>query len=69
MLVLTRKVQQRIRIGREITVTILRIRGRAVKIGIEAPAGLEVLRDELTSRKMTVPVGEKLLTSSLPPRG
>jgi len=50
MLVLTRKTEQKIFIGRDITVTILRIRGRTVKIGIEAPSGTEVLRSELLGK-------------------
>jgi carbon storage regulator CsrA len=47
MLVLSRKVEQKIHIGGGITITVLRIRGRAVKIGIEAPDGLEIVRGEL----------------------
>ena len=37
MLVLTRKLQQQIKIGEEITVTILRVKGHTVRVGIEAP--------------------------------
>jgi carbon storage regulator CsrA len=47
MLVLTRKAADKIHIGGEITVTILRIQGRAVKVGIEAPGHVRVLRDSL----------------------
>jgi carbon storage regulator CsrA len=47
MLVLSRKVEQKIHIGGGITITVLRIRGRTVKIGIEAPDGLEIVRGEL----------------------
>jgi carbon storage regulator CsrA len=47
MLVLTRKFQEKIRIGHNITVTILRIKGNAVRLGIEAPAKVTVLRGEL----------------------
>jgi len=47
MLVLTRKVEQKLQIGPNITVTVLRIKGRAVKIGVEAPQGVHVLRTEL----------------------
>ncbi|NIP86628.1 MAG: carbon storage regulator, partial [Planctomycetales bacterium] len=36
MLVLNRKLQQSIRIGDTVTITILRIRGKSVRIGIEA---------------------------------
>jgi|GEM_PF-2363469 len=47
MLVLTRKVEEKVQIGPNITVTVLRIKGRAVKIGVEAPQGVQVLRTEL----------------------
>ncbi len=47
MLVLTRKSQQRIRIGNDITVTILKVRGNAVSVGIEAPRDVRVVRGEL----------------------
>lgn len=47
MLVLTRKKEEKICIGPNITVTVLRVKGHAVKIGIEAPTGVEILRAEL----------------------
>jgi len=47
MLVLTQKADDTIHIGNNITVTILRVRGRAVKIGIEAPGDVQVLREPL----------------------
>jgi len=51
MLVLTRKAEQTIHIGRNITVTILRIKGRTVKVGIQAPSVMEVLRGELIAEQ------------------
>ncbi len=47
MLVLTRKLQEQIRIGDNIVVTILQIRGQSVRVGIEAPKNVRVLRAEL----------------------
>jgi carbon storage regulator len=47
MLVLSRKVGQRIRIGEEVTITVVRITGGGVRLGIEAPADLSVIREEL----------------------
>ena len=47
MLVLTRKYQEKIRIGDNITVTVLRTKGKAVRLGIEAPADVPVIRGEL----------------------
>lgn len=49
MLVLTRKKEEIIRIGQDITVRILQIRGRSVQLGIEAPRSVEVVRGELVS--------------------
>ena len=47
MLVLSRKVGEKILIGRDISVTVVRITGGGVRIGIEAPAELPVIREEL----------------------
>ena len=47
MLVLSRKQNERIRVGDSIVVTIVRVSGYKVRIGIEAPASVRVLRDEL----------------------
>ena len=47
MLVLTRKLKQKIQIGSNITVTVLRVQGNSVRIGIEAPSDVRVLRAEL----------------------
>ena len=50
MLVLTRKVSERIQIGDDITLTIVRLEGNKVRIGIEAPANVKVKRDELAPK-------------------
>jgi carbon storage regulator len=49
MLVLTQKSDDKIHIGNDITVTILRVKGRMVKVGIEAPADVRVLRSALVT--------------------
>ncbi len=48
MLVLTRKAKQRIQIGDNISITILRVKGQTVRIGIDAPSEIRVRRSELT---------------------
>lgn len=50
MLVLTRKTEQKIQIGADITITILRVKGQSVRIGIDAPQHVRVLRAELPPR-------------------
>ena len=57
MLVLTRKMQQQIRIGDSITITILRVKGNAVRVGVEAPRQVRVVRAELN--RVDVPVDEQ----------
>ena len=48
MLVLTRRQSERIRLGDSIVVTVVRVSGDKVRLGIEAPADMLVLRDELS---------------------
>jgi carbon storage regulator len=50
MLVLSRKESQRIRLGDSIVITIVKISGDKVRIGIDAPGDVLVLRDELEPR-------------------
>jgi carbon storage regulator len=47
MLVLSRKVGERIRIAGDIEVVVMAIHGDRIKIGIEAPKSVRVLRGEL----------------------
>ena len=47
MLVLSRKESERIRLGDSIVLTIVKIAGDKVRVGIEAPDNVLVLRDEL----------------------
>ena len=48
MLVLTRKLGEKVVIGTDITITVLETHGSRVRIGIEAPAPMLILRGELT---------------------
>ncbi|MCG8583988.1 MAG: carbon storage regulator, partial [Pirellulales bacterium] len=47
MLVLSRKERQRIKLGESIVVTVVRVSGDRVRLGIEAPSDVVVLREEL----------------------
>ena len=49
MLILSRKTDQQIKIGDDITLTIIEIRGDQVKIGVEAPKSIKVFRQEVFS--------------------
>jgi carbon storage regulator len=48
MLVLSRKPGEKLQIGDNITVTVLEVHGRVVRLGIDAPGSVRVLRGELT---------------------
>lgn len=50
MLVLTRKPNERILIGENIVLTIVEARPGKVRIGIEAPPEVRVLREEVAKR-------------------
>ncbi len=50
MLVLTRKCGEAIRIGNGVTVVLIKAGRGQVRIGIEAPAGVPVLREEVYAR-------------------
>ncbi|MBN1601467.1 MAG: carbon storage regulator CsrA [Chitinispirillaceae bacterium] len=47
MLVLTRKLGETIRIGDSITIRVVDLDGRHVKLGIEAPKSVSVNREEI----------------------
>lgn len=47
MLVLSRKLDQRIKIGEDIEIVVVSISGDAVRLGIEAPRSVKVLRSEV----------------------
>jgi len=50
MLVLTRKQGERIKIGQDVVVTVCRIAAGKVRIGIEAPDRVHIVRCELLDR-------------------
>lgn len=47
MLVLTRRSQQSIMIGKDVVITILEVRGDQVRMGVSAPRHVEVHREEV----------------------
>lgn len=52
VLVLTRKLDQKIVIGDGVVVTVLEIRGDSVKLGIDAPPSVKIQRDEVIAAVM-----------------
>ncbi len=51
MLVLTRKLQETIKIGDQVTIHILRVKGNTVRLGIDAPRQIRVMRGELADKQ------------------
>lgn len=47
MLVLAREENEVIRIGPDITITVLKMAGKTVRLGVDAPATVVILREEL----------------------
>lgn len=50
MLILTRRVGEKLVIGENVTITILGIKGNQIRIGIDAPAEVQVHREEIFQR-------------------
>jgi carbon storage regulator len=47
MLILTRRIGERLRIGDEVSVTVLDVKGNQVRLGVDAPKDVPVHREEI----------------------
>ncbi len=47
MLILTRKIEEEVRIGTDVTIKILSISDNQIKIGIDAPSSIQIFRGEV----------------------
>jgi carbon storage regulator len=50
MLILTRRAGEGVVIGEDISIVVLGVKGGQVRIGVEAPRGVAVLREEIAGR-------------------
>jgi carbon storage regulator len=50
MLILTRRVSESVKIGDDVSVTILGVKGRQVRLGVSAPKSIPVHREEIYQR-------------------
>jgi carbon storage regulator len=64
MLVLSRKQSQRIKLGDSIVITVVRVAGDKVRLGIDAPRDMLVLRDELEPHAVSVARAEIEISSA-----
>ncbi len=63
MLVLSRKEGERVLIGKDIRITVVRISPKTIRLGIEAPAGQSIVREEILLSDDSAPE-EKILEKS-----
>ena len=68
MLVLSRKQQEQILVGEKIRITVVRIQGSTVRIGIEAPDDVRILRGEV-QQKEAAAAKEHVSTQATEPAG
>ena len=66
MLVLSRKPEQSLLLGSEITVTVLSIDGDRVKLGVTAPRHITVLREEIFQQVQSANAGAASATTRPP---
>lgn len=65
MLILSRRTDESIVIGDEVTITVLSVKGKQVRIGIDAPPSVSVHREEIYRK---IQSGEEPSTRDAEPR-
>lgn len=63
MLVLSRRVGERILIGDNVAVTIVRVSQGTVRIGVEAPKGVPIVREEIKHQRQAAAEPDSLPSS------
>jgi carbon storage regulator len=61
MLILSRRVGESVLIGKDVSITVLRVKGDQVRLGVQAPKEVAVQRDELLEENkpaLIVPTGK-----------
>lgn len=68
MLVLSRKVGEQIQIGDGVTLTVLKVNGQSISLGVEAPREVCIMRGELLSGEPTRSLADAKRPESQPPQ-
>lgn len=63
MLVISRKISETILIGDNIIITVSDIRGQRVRIGVEAPKNIRIIRDDVAGGKEAIEAAREQLAS------
>ncbi len=58
MLVLNRKEGESLIIDDDIKIVVLKVKGRQVKIGIQAPRDTKIAREEIANKESSVPIAD-----------
>jgi carbon storage regulator len=66
MLILTRRINEKLVIGDDVTVTVLGVRGNQVRIGIDAPREIKVHREEVYQRILKERAADKTQPAGIP---
>jgi carbon storage regulator len=66
MLVLTRRINEKLVIGDNVTVTLVGVRGNQVRIGIDAPREIKVHREEVHQRILKERAADRTQAAMIP---